>query len=110
MTDPAKVDEVRQRVIQTFEKAKDQTITVSRLDDVKSRVRYSFLHSLDSPDSIASNLAFMLSLNSNLESIDDYYQAIGNVSTDQLTRVAGKYFRPEGRTVVTLKSKEEKDI
>ena len=110
VTDPAKVDEVRQRIIQTFEKAKDQTVSVSRLDDVKSRVRYSFLHSLDSPDSIASNLAFMLSLNSNLESIDDYYQAIGNVSTDQLTRVAGEYFRPEGRTVITLKSKEEKDI
>ncbi len=110
VTDPEKVDEVKQRVIQTFEKAKDQNITEARLDDVKSRVRYSFLHSLDSPDSIASNLAFMLSLNPTLDSVDEYYQAIGEVSTEQLSRVAGRFFRPEGRTVVTLKSKEEKDI
>lgn len=110
VTDPAKIDEVKQRVVQTFEKAKDQRISAARLDDVKSRVRYSFLHSLDSPASIASNLAFMLSLNPNLESIDDYYDAIGKVSTEQLTKVASTYFRPEGRTVVTLKSKVEKDV
>ena len=110
VTDPAKMDEVKQRVVQTFEEAKDQEISAARLDDVKSRVRYSFLHSLDSPASIASNLAFMLSLNPNLESIDAYYDAIGKVSTEQLTKVASTYFRPEGRTVVTLKSKVEKDV
>ena len=52
----------------------------------------------------------MLSLNPNLESIDAYYDAIGKVSTEQLTKVASTYFRPEGRTVVTLKSKVEKDV
>jgi zinc protease len=110
VTDPSKMDEVQKRVIKAFENAGEDEVTPRRLNDVKSRVRYSFLHSLDSPNSIASNLAFMLSLDPTMDSIDDFYAAIGRVTTDQLNQVAQTYFRPAGRTVVTLKSKEEKDV
>jgi zinc protease len=110
VTDPDKMDEVKKRVVKAFEGAKDHKVTPEKLSDVKSRVIYSFLHSLDSPDSIASNLAFMLSLNPTLESVDDYYEAVGRVTTDQLEQAAETYFRPEGRTVITLQSKEEKDV
>lgn len=106
LTDPSKLDEVEDRVIRAFESTKELEITSQRLEDVKSRIRYSFLQGLDSPASIASNLAFMLSLEPSLESIDDFYAAISRVTTDQLSEVAGSYFRPQGRTVVTLKSKE----
>ena len=110
VTDQDKLDEVKLRVIEAFEGAKATEVTPDKLADVKSRVRYSFLHSLDSPSSIASNLAFMLSLDPTLESIEKFYAAVGQVTTEQLGHVAETYFRPEGRTVVTLKSKEEKDV
>lgn len=109
VTDPSKVDEVKQRLLETFETAKDQEISVEQLDAVKSRVRYSFLHSLDSPSSIAENLAFMLSLDPSLGAIDRYYATLAEVTPEQLGQAAGRFFHPQGRTVVTLQSKEKKN-
>lgn len=107
VTDPNKVNEVQQKLIETFERAHERDISPQRLQDVKSRVKYSFLHSLDSPRSIAENLAFMLSLDPTLESVDSYYQALAQVTPGQLSQVAGQVFRPQGRTVVTLAHKEK---
>ena len=107
VTDETKVDEVKQRLLETFEKARSRSIDDKRLADVKSRAKYSFLQSLDSPNSIASNLAFMLSLDPSLESVDNYYEAMENVDQAQLTDVAERVFRPQGRTIVTLEVKEK---
>lgn len=106
VTSPSRYDEVRREVLKTFETAAESLPSERRLGDVKSRLRYSFLHSLNSPDSVASNLAFMLSLNPELESIDRYYQAVSGVDTETLERVARGVFRPEGRTIITLEQKE----
>lgn len=106
VTSPERYDEVRKAVLETFETAAQNLPSEQRLEQVKSRLRYSFLHSLDSPNSIAQNLAFMLSLNPTLDSIDAYYEAVAAVSTSQLEEVASDVFRPQGRTLITLKQKE----
>lgn len=102
VTDITKVDEVKSELLKTFEGLAKNEVEMARLEAVKSRVRYSFLHSLDSPASIASNLAFMLSLDPNLDSVDRYYDALAGVNAKQLSEVAKKYFVSDGRVVVTL--------
>lgn len=109
VTDSTKVDEVKQRLLDTFEQAHEKTIGDERLEDVKSRVKYSFLHGLDSPASIASDLAFMLSLEPTLSSVDKFYAALESVSKEELKDVAKRVFRSSGRTVVTLEAKQKKD-
>lgn len=108
VTDETKVDQVKERLLSTFEESTRRTVPQARLDDVKSRVRYSFLQSLDSPKSIAGNLAFMLSLDPTLDSVDHYYQTLDRIKPEQLRGVAERVFRPRGRTVVTLAVKEKK--
>lgn len=107
VTDETKVEEVQARVLQAFEEAHELAVSEEKLDQVKSRVRYSFLHSLDSPASIASKLAFMLSLDPSLEAVDAYYDELASVNKDQLSEVARRVFRREGRTIVTLALKEK---
>ena len=109
VTDDTKVEEVKKRVLSAFEEATSKPVSQERLEAVKSRVRYTFLQGLDSPASIASELAFMLSLEPTLDSIDQYFQTLAQVDAQQLTDVAGRVFRPEGRTVVTLAVKEKED-
>ena len=108
VTDAEKIDDVKQRLLDTFEQAHNQDVSEQRLEEVKSRVKYSFLHSLDSPSSIASNLAFMLSLEPTLSSVDEFYNALDRVSSEQLEDVAKRVFRPQGRTLVTLEAAAKK--
>ena len=81
----------------------------SRLSDVKSRLRYSFLMQLDSPKSAAESLAFMLSLEPDLEVVDRYFEAVGQVTPEMMSRTASRYFRPEGRSIVTLAHEKHKE-
>lgn len=108
VSDPSRVAEVRREVLKSFEELAKAPVTQQQLEQVKSRLRYSYLQGLNSPASIASNLAFSLSLEPELESVDRYYQAIAEVSAEDLALVAKKVFRAQGRTVVTLAQKEEK--
>ncbi len=107
VTDPARFDEVRQEVLKTFESLPKMEISPQRLADVKSRKRYSFLHSLDAPATTAKQLAFMLSLNPHLSGIDEFYSALNDVSQVKLSQVAQDVFVPEHRTIVTLQHKEK---
>jgi zinc protease len=106
VTDPTKVEEVRREVLKTFEKLAAQPVSVQKLEEVKSRVRYSYLQGLNSPASIASSIAFSLSLDPELSAIDKYYEAIAKVSAQNLADVAKDIFKPEGRTIITLAQKE----
>lgn len=108
VTDETKVKEVEKRLLEAFESDTRKPVSIEQLQNVKSRMRYSFLQSLDSPNSIAAHLARMLSLKPDLQVIDEYYGALDKVSAAELTEVAEKVFRPEGRTVVTLALKEKK--
>lgn len=108
VTDPARADQVKAEVLQAFAGLAAQPVSEKKLDEVKSRMRYSYLQGLNSPASIASSVAFALSLDPDLSSIDRYYEAIAEVDVQDLQTVARDVFRPEGRTVITLAQKEEK--
>lgn len=107
VSDPSKLEAVRKRVHEAFESSTRKPVPAERLLDVKSRLKYSFLHSLNSPDSIASNLAMMLSLDPELAGVDRFYESLDKTTSDELTQVASRFFRPEGRTTVTLVMKDK---
>ncbi len=107
VSDPSKVAYVREEVRKSFESLASKPISAKELEEVKSRMRYSYLHGLTSPASIAGSIAFSLSLDPELSSIDRYYEAIAKVSPEDLSRVAKSVFTPKGRTIITLEQKKE---
>jgi zinc protease len=74
------------------------------LKEVLSNVRYSFAGSLSTADRVAGVAAQFISLAGNLPSVDEYYAQFPKVTSADVQRVARSYFRPENRTVVTLKA------
>lgn len=107
VSDPTKLAYVRDEVRKAFETLAGQRISAKQLEEVKSRIRYSYLQGLTSPATIASSVAFSLSLDPDLKSIDRYYEAIAKVSAEDLSKVAKSVFSPKGRTIITLEQKKE---
>lgn len=107
LTSADKLDEVRLEALDAFNGLASQDIKAERLEEVKSNLRYAYLGSLDSPAAIADDMAYRLSLDPDLSSIDRYFNAIASVTVDDLRTVAKSVFLPENQTIITLTSQEE---
>jgi len=101
---PEDVATVREAILDTFEEYAAHPVEPSRLDDVKSHLRYSFALGLDNAESIASTLAHYVALRRSPATINRLYALYEKVTPADLQRVAGWCFAPAGRTTVTLAS------
>ena len=93
---------VRDAINQTYAKARTELVSAEKLDNLKSNLKYSFVNSLDSSESIASTLASYMHFDRDPETINHLYNSFDNISADDITRIANKYFIDENRTTVTL--------
>ena len=93
---------VRDAINQTYAKARTELVSADKLDNLKSNLKYSFVNSLDSSESIASTLASYMHFDRDPETINHLYNSFDNISADDIKRIANKYFIDENRTTVTL--------
>jgi zinc protease len=103
--DPAQVGYVRDQIIKTFERYKTELVPQARLDATRSRARYGFAMALDSNDAIADALAPYVALARTPETLNRLFDTYQRVTPEDIRDAAKKYFREEGRTVVTLSTK-----
>ena len=80
----------------------------SRLEAVKSHLKYGFAASLRSPDAVARTLGEAIAIAGRPEAINDLYAAYDRLTPDDLKRVAARYFLPTNETVVTLETEKKK--
>jgi zinc protease len=100
--DPAHLEAVRERIYQTAAEAAKAPVEKSRLDAVKSNVRYSFAMSLDTARSVAGHLTRYIGLTGDPTVINEMYRRYDEVKPDDLMRVAGAYLTRARSTEVTL--------
>ncbi len=93
---------VRDAINNTYAKARTELVSAEKLDNLKSNLKYSFVNSLDSSESIASTLASYMHFNRDPETINYLYNSFDNISAEDIKRIANKYFIDENRTTVTL--------
>ena len=93
---------VRDAINQTYATARTELVSAEKLDNLKSNLKYSFVNSLDSSESIASTLASYMHFDRDPETINHLYNSFDNISADDIKRIANKYFIDENRTTVTL--------
>ncbi len=84
-------------------RARIEKISTDDLTAIKSRLKYAFAMSLDSPGRIALTLGNMVNLTGHAEEINDLYQRYEEVTADDVQRVARAYLDLPRRTTVTLK-------
>jgi zinc protease len=96
------VGKVKQEIFNAIEKLKNEAISPKKLNDVLSNMKYSFLHSLDNPDAIASTLAYYVSVTGYPQSLDEFYTTLSSLKPEDIQNAARKYFQNEKRNIVTL--------
>lgn len=98
------LERVKQEIFNAIEKLKNEPISPKKLNDVLSNMKYSFLHSLDNANAIASTLAYYVSVTGNPHSLDEFYTTLSSLNPYDIQNAAKKFFVKEKRNIVTLTS------
>lgn len=98
------VEKVKQEIFTAIEKLKNESISPKKLNDVLSNMKYSFLHSLDNADAIASTLAYYVSVTGYPQSLEEFYSTLTSLKPEDIQNTARKIFAKEKRNIVTLTS------
>lgn len=104
LTAPEHFDSVRDEIYRTLNEAVTNPLPAERLNDIKSHMRYAFAMQLDSADAVARTLGEYLQLTGDESAVNHLYETYDAVTAREIQTVAHKYFVPENRTVITLRS------
>jgi zinc protease len=98
------VPNVRDQIMATFRRYTTELIPQDKLNETRSRLRYSFALSLDSSEAIAATLAEYVGLRGTPETINKLYALYDQITPEDIRAAAAKYFVDNNRTIVTLTS------
>ena len=105
--DQKDVNYVRDQVLATFKRYTTELIPQQKLNETRSRLRYSFALSLDSSEAIAATLAPYIALRGTPETINKLYALYDRITPEDIRAAAARYFVDSNRTIVTLSSKSK---
>ncbi|MFD2245814.1 M16 family metallopeptidase [Pontibacter ruber] len=93
---------VKDEITRVLNEAKTQPIDDKKIAETKSRIKYSFAMSMDSPDAIANSLSRFIWLTGNPESLNNTYSLYDSITAKDLMDVAKKYFVNQTLTIGTI--------
>jgi predicted Zn-dependent peptidase len=103
---PHTCEEVEKEIYKQLELLKRETVTDYELTKVKNRLEAQFIRSLASNAGLASQLSYYQTIAGNWRYIEDHVKEISKITAEDVSKVAGRYFVEENRTVATLVKKE----
>jgi zinc protease len=107
VTDPARIDYVRQAIVDEIDRMKVEPVDDAVLAATKSHMRYQFAMGLDNPGGIARTLSHYLQLTEEAETVNRVYRLYDAVTAADIMHAATVYFAETKRTVVTLVQEAE---
>ena len=107
VTDPDRIEYVRQAIVEEIDRMKVEPIDDAVLAATKSHMRYQFAMGLDNPGGIARTLSHYLQLTEDPETVNRVYRLYDAVTAEDIMRAATVYFADTKRTVVTLTQEAE---
>lgn len=99
---PADAVYVRDAILQTVAKLRDEPVTASALADAKSANKYGLIRSLDNTEAIASTLASYVHFDRSYGTLNRYYRVVDSLTPADLQAAARKYLVDEAMVVTTL--------
>jgi zinc protease len=102
--DPKDIDYVRDKILATFKEFTEGVVVQSKLDDTRSRIRYSFALRMNSSAAVASAVAPYIGLRRTPETINTLFALYQQITPDDIRAAAAQYFQANNRTIVTLTS------
>ena len=106
MTDASHAVAVRDAMNETLLAARTQLVDPGKVEETKSRLRYSFTSGLGSSGNIGEMLAGFVHYDRTPEIINDVYRSYDALSSEDVRTIANKYFVDDSRVTFTLSSDE----
>ena len=107
ITDPERVDYVRDAIVAEIERLKTEPVDAATLAATKSHMRYAFAMGLDNPGGIARTLGHYLQLTGDPETVNRVYELYDAVTPEDVRAMANTYFAETNRSAVILTPEEE---
>mgnify|MGYP001813054556 CR=1 FL=1 len=104
LSDAAHAIAVRDAMNETLVAARTQLVDPTKIEETKSRMRYSFTNNLGRSGSIGSTLAGFVHYDRTPEIINDVYRTYESLSAGDVRTIAHRYFVDDSRVTFTLSS------
>jgi zinc protease len=104
LTDAAHATDVRDAINATLVATRTQLVDAKKVEETKSRLRYSFTAQLDNSGNIGANLASYVQFFRTPETINEVYSTYDSLTADDLRIAANKYFVDDSRVTFSLSS------
>jgi zinc protease len=101
-----KTEDAANALIAEFERLKAEPISEHELQRTKNQFARDYILTRDSDQNKAMVLAHALVIHNDIKTADDEFEIFQRITTADVQRVAQKYFRPEGRLVLTVMPSE----
>ncbi|QEH34359.1 Insulinase (Peptidase family M16) [Aquisphaera giovannonii] len=98
---------VRSRIAGALKAAAETPVDASRLDAVRSHLRYAYAGSLKSPDAVARAVGESIALTGRPDSMNELFAAYERLTPADIQRVAARYFAPANETAITLETEKK---
>ncbi|MEO0974727.1 MAG: pitrilysin family protein, partial [Pseudomonadota bacterium] len=95
-------DQVRKAILQALVRARTELVPTQKLEDTKSRLKYSFVADMDNSASIAEILANYVHFERTPETINRLYRSYDALTPQDLRAEAARYFTDVSLVQVTL--------
>jgi len=99
---PADAVYVRDAILQTVAKLRDEPVTAAALADAKSANKYGLIRTLDNTEAIASTLASYVHFERSYGTLNRYYRVVDSLTPADLQAAARKYLVDASMVVTTL--------
>ncbi|MDJ0905289.1 MAG: pitrilysin family protein [Woeseiaceae bacterium] len=97
---------VRNAINETLTAARTQLVDPAKVEETKSRLRYSFTSGLGSSGAIGSMLAGFVHYDRTPEIINDVYRSYDALTSEDVRTIANQYFVDDSRVTFTLSNDE----
>lgn len=104
---PKDLPAVRDEILRTVANASKELVAKDRLEQTRSRMRYSFALGMDSSAAIAAGLAEFIGLRRTPETIERVFALYQTITPEDIRAAAARYLVDHNRTIVTLETKAE---
>jgi zinc protease len=103
---PADIEGVKQEILATANRFREELVDERSLADAKSNMRYSFLMGLETPQSVAFAMIAPVVMTGGIEATEGYYRTLGSITAEDVREAARRVLVETGRTTLTMIQQE----
>jgi zinc protease len=92
---------VEDEINSTIKKYKEKLVSEDELNKLKSKLKYSFIMGMDTPDATAGNMARFIAITGGIEGIEVMYDTMAKITPEDIQKAA-KLMTEEIKTTITL--------